>query len=278
MYYPLVGEWFFNVFRERFKFMLMPESEDSDDLRSITQEEYILLFEEQFKFKGYIESLLSTLRNFNMFSLLEMYSRVGELQKPVLVIWGKLDGVVPYSASSNLKQTIPHAKLVVIDPREVELTRSADIWIRPVPGTEPYVLAAVLRLVHEKLLAQSHPVSEIAGYKEFVESIQQVDISHVVELTKVPAMQLEALAECYADRSSPASVLYAFDNIALANQMVCDEFIADLVLLSGQLGQSGSGVFPLRSGANDQGAIDINRGFSVGASTCLLYTSDAADE
>ena len=65
------------------------------------------------------------------------------------------------------------AKLVVIDPREVELTRSADIWIRPVPGTEPYVLAAVLRLVHEKLIAQSHPVSGIAGYKEFVESIQQ---------------------------------------------------------------------------------------------------------
>ena len=47
--------------------------------------------------------------------------------------------------------------------------------------------------MHEKLIAQSHPVSEIAGYKEFVESIQQVDISHVVELTKVPAMQLEAL-------------------------------------------------------------------------------------
>ena len=48
--------------------------------------------------------------------------------------------------------------------------------------------------------------------------------------------------------------------------MVCDEFIADLVLLSGQLGQSGSGVFPLRSGANDQGAIDINRGFTDGSS------------
>ena len=122
MYYPLVGEWFFNVFRERFKFMLMPESEDSDDLRSITQEEYILLFEEQFKFKGYIEALLSTLRNFNLFSVLEMYSRVGELQKPVLVIWGKLDGVVPYSGSRNLKQTIPHAELVVIEEGTHDIT------------------------------------------------------------------------------------------------------------------------------------------------------------
>ena len=159
------------------------------------------------------------------------------------------------------------AKLVVIDPREIELTRSADIWIRPVPGTEPYVLAAVLRLVHEKLISQNKPVSEILGYEEFLKSIQEVDINDVVELTKVPAMQLQALAEAYADRSSPASVLYAFDNITLSNQIVCDEYIADLVLLSGQIGQSGSGVFPLRSGANDQGAIDIKSGFSDTASS-----------
>ena len=114
MYYPLIGEWFFNVFRDKFKEMLMPESEDSNDKRAITQEEYKLLFSEQFKYRGYIEALLSTLRNFNLFNVLNMYSRIGKSQKPVLAIWGKLDGVVPFSGSKYLEEAIPHVDLVII--------------------------------------------------------------------------------------------------------------------------------------------------------------------
>ena len=122
MYYPVIGEWFFNVFRERFKNMLMPESEVSEDSRAITQEEYQILFNEQFQYKGYIEALLSTLRNFNLFSVLEMYSNIGESQKPVLAIWGKLDGVVPFSGSEKLKQAIPQAELVVIEEGTHDIT------------------------------------------------------------------------------------------------------------------------------------------------------------
>ena len=122
MYYPIIGEWFFNVFRERFKNMLMPESEGSEDSRAITQEEYQILFNEQFQYKGYIEALLSTLRNFNLFSVLEMYSSIGQTQKPVLAIWGKLDGVVPFSGSEILKQAIPRAELVVIEEGTHDIT------------------------------------------------------------------------------------------------------------------------------------------------------------
>jgi len=122
MYYPLIGEWFFNIFRGRFKNMLMPESEDSKDSKAITQEDYQVLFSEQFQYKGLIEALLSTLRNFNLFSVLEMYSNIGESQKPVLAIWGKLDGVVPFSGSEKLKQVIPQAELVVIEEGTHDIT------------------------------------------------------------------------------------------------------------------------------------------------------------
>ena len=122
MYYPFLGEWFFNVFRGKFKNMLMPETEESEDLRAISQEEYKMLFTSQFKYKGYIEALLSTLRNFNLFNTLDMYSRIGETQKPVLAIWGKLDGVVPFSGSELLLQTIPHSKLIVIEEGTHDIT------------------------------------------------------------------------------------------------------------------------------------------------------------
>ena len=122
MYYPLIGEWFFNVFRERFKNMLMPESGDSQDLKAINQKEYEMLFSKQFQYKGYIEALLSTLRNFNLFSVLEMYSVIGKNEKPVLAIWGKLDGVVPFSGSKKLKQSIPQVELFIIEEGTHDIT------------------------------------------------------------------------------------------------------------------------------------------------------------
>ena len=81
-----------------------------------------MLFDMQFQYRGYIEALLSTLRNFNMFSVLNMYSRVGEIQKPVLAIWGRLDGVVPFSGSEHLKKSIPHAELFVIEEGTHDIT------------------------------------------------------------------------------------------------------------------------------------------------------------
>ena len=122
MYYPLIGGWFFNVFRNRFKNMLMPESGDSEDVKAINQKEYEILFTEQFQYEGYIEALLSTLRNFNLLSVLEMYSSIGKTQKPVLAIWGRLDGVVAFSGSEQLKQSIPHAELIVIEEGTHDIT------------------------------------------------------------------------------------------------------------------------------------------------------------
>ena len=93
-----------------------------NSLADFKDEEYKILFSEQFQYKGFIEALLSTIRNFNLFSVLEMYSSIGETQKPVLAIWGKLDGVVPFSGSEKLKQAIPQAELVVIEEGTHDIT------------------------------------------------------------------------------------------------------------------------------------------------------------
>ena len=122
MYYPIIGEWFFNVFNYRFQNLLMPETEKSNDERSISQKEYKRLFQEQFKYRGCIESLLSTIRNFDMFSTLEMDTRLGERDNPVLVIWGKQDGVVSFSGTENLKKVLPQAELVSIEDGTHDIT------------------------------------------------------------------------------------------------------------------------------------------------------------
>jgi CTP synthase (UTP-ammonia lyase) len=64
-------------------------------------------------FKGFIHALLSTARNFNLFSTQEMFGKVGNLNKPTLTIWGTDDGVVPFKGSEELMLHLPQYKLFI---------------------------------------------------------------------------------------------------------------------------------------------------------------------
>ena len=73
-------------------------------------------------FKGFTESLLSTVRSFNLFDAREMYSSLGDKDIPSLVIWGTNDGVVPYDGSLLLKKSIPQVTLETIDEGTHDIT------------------------------------------------------------------------------------------------------------------------------------------------------------
>ena len=79
------------------------------DPLSINEEEFLENFNKQLMFKGFTESLLSTVRNFNLLDCRRMYKDVGNLNIPTFVAWGKIDGIVPYNSSKNLKECIPHS-------------------------------------------------------------------------------------------------------------------------------------------------------------------------
>ena len=113
---PLFGDWFWHVFNHRiYGVGRMSETVGSDDPLSINEEEFLTNFNNQLLYKGFTESLLSTVRNFNLFNAEEMYSRIGSMKIPTLAIWGKLDGVVPYDGSLLLKKSIPQVTLETID-------------------------------------------------------------------------------------------------------------------------------------------------------------------
>lgn len=77
--------------------------------------EMIGKFEAQFQYRGYLESILSTMRNYPMYDLSEEYESVGRLGIPTFAIWGIDDQVVPFSTSENVKKAIPHIKLFPIE-------------------------------------------------------------------------------------------------------------------------------------------------------------------
>ena len=121
---PLVGEWFLNVFGSRLFFQGNEEkSEPSrEDPLALSKKEFIKKVEIQMQYKGFINALLSTARNFNFFSTQEMFGDVGNLNKPILTIWGTEDEVVPFMGRKELTNYIPQSELLVLEGGKHDIT------------------------------------------------------------------------------------------------------------------------------------------------------------
>jgi formate dehydrogenase alpha subunit len=149
------------------------------------------------------------------------------------------------------------AKLVVIDPREVELTRYADLWLRPVPGTELLLLGGILKSILEQGLERTEWIEENCEDPATLHyALRAVEIDEVVQATNVSN---DAIAEAARLFGGPANgaVVYSLDNIPQELQRDCVLALTDLVLLTGNLGKSGAGIYPMRPGTNEQGAWDV---------------------
>lgn len=67
------------------------------------------------KIKGFKRAILSTIRSGMLESFLETYQRVGRLNKPTLLFWGRNDTTVPFAHSQILRAAIPHAQFHAIE-------------------------------------------------------------------------------------------------------------------------------------------------------------------
>ena len=121
---PLVGDWFLNVFGSRLVFQGNEEKGEPprEDPLALSKKEFIKKVEIQMQYKGFINALLSTARNFNFFSTQEMFGDVGNLNKPILTIWGTEDEVVPFMGRKELTNYIPQSELLILEGGKHDIT------------------------------------------------------------------------------------------------------------------------------------------------------------
>ena len=148
-------------------------------------------------------------------------------------------------------------KLIVIDPREVELTRYAYLWLKPRPGTELLLLGGLLKSIVEQGLVQEEWVAEhCQGKEEMIEALKALDLDEFAEQCGVKREDIEEAARTYA-ASGPSAIIYALDNIPADLHRHCVYALSDMALLTGNLGKPSAGLYPLRPGTNEQGAYDM---------------------
>jgi len=158
----------------------------------------------------------------------------------------------------QIKQAVKKGgKLIVIDPRHIDLCDIADIWLCHCPGTDVALLMGMLRVIVDEGLADQQFVAErCENFDEFKASLSEFDLPSVSGITGVPAQDIAAAARMYA-RNSPASILYCMGLTQHTHGTDNVLGVANLAMITGNIGKPSSGVNPLRGQNNVQGACDM---------------------
>jgi formate dehydrogenase alpha subunit len=148
------------------------------------------------------------------------------------------------------------AKLIVIDPRQVEMTDFATLWLRQRPGTDVALWQAMAHVVvHEKLYDEAFITTRTEGFNEYVESLEDATPEWAEAITGVPAEDIREAARLYAKAGSAA--VYWGMGISQSTHGTDNTLgIANLALMCGHLGKPGGGLNPLRGQNNVQGCSD----------------------
>ncbi len=149
------------------------------------------------------------------------------------------------------------AKLIVADPRKIDITEFATLHIRQRPGTDVALINGLMYIILEKGLENRAFIAErTEGFEEFKATVLQYPPEKVAQITRVPIEQLYQAAEIMA-QNSPMAVMWAMGitQHIVGVRNVMD--LANLQMLLGNIGVSGGGVNPLRGQNNVQGACDM---------------------
>jgi formate dehydrogenase alpha subunit len=163
----------------------------------------------------------------------------------------------PVIALEVKKAVAKGGKLIVANPREIDLCRIADIWLRHRPGTDvPLMMGMAKVIVDEGLLDNDFIDKRCVEFEEFKDSLKNFELDKVSEITGVPAADITQAARLYAT-NSPASILYCMGITQHSHGTDNVLATANLAMLTGNVGKRAAGVNPLRGQNNVQGACDL---------------------
>src|ERR1700676_2151908 len=147
-------------------------------------------------------------------------------------------------------------KLIVIDPRRSELSRTAYRYLQFKPDTDVALLNAMMHVIIEENLVDAKFIADRPlGYAELVKNIQGYSPELMAPICGVAAETIREVARLYA--TSPASMILwgmgISQHIHGTDNARC---LIALALMTGQIGRPGTGLHPLRGQNNVQGASD----------------------
>jgi formate dehydrogenase alpha subunit len=148
------------------------------------------------------------------------------------------------------------AKLIVVDPRRVEMVNYAALWLPEKPGTDVPVFSAMAHvIIKERLYNQDFIERRTEGFTEFVSSMEKFTPAYAEAISGVDRHLIVDAARMYATAKN-AAIYWALGIPEHSHGTDNAMSLIHLALLTGHIGRQGTGLNPLRGQNNVQGASD----------------------
>ena len=150
-----------------------------------------------------------------------------------------------------------NSKLIVIDPRKLELCDFATLWLPLKPGTNVPVFSAMAHMIiKEGLVNQEFVYERTSGYEDFVQSVEKFTPEYAEMVSGVDRQLIVQAARLYANAERGA-IYWGMGISQLSHGTASALSLVHLAFLTGHIGKEGTGLNPLRGQNNVQGASDM---------------------
>jgi formate dehydrogenase alpha subunit len=188
-----------------------------------------------------------------------MTNSIGDLALAdvALVIGSNTTEAHPIIGNELTKAARRGLKIIVADPREIRLVRQSTSWLQLRPGTNVALINAMMRVILDEGLENREFIEQrTEGFEALESLLLALDLDAMAEACGVPLDHIRAAAIAYA--SAPAAtILYSMGVTQHSSGTEQVRAVANLAMITGQIGRPGTGVNPLRGQNNVQGACDL---------------------
>jgi formate dehydrogenase alpha subunit len=158
----------------------------------------------------------------------------------------------------QMKQAVEKygAKLIVVDPRRIELVNYATIWLPEKPGSDVAIYSAMAHVILKENLYNKQFVKErTENFEAFAASIEKFTPEYAETISGVDRELIVQAARLYGGAKN-AAIYWALGIPEHTHGTANALSLINLALLTGQIGRQGTGLNPLRGQNNVQGASD----------------------
>jgi predicted molibdopterin-dependent oxidoreductase YjgC len=149
------------------------------------------------------------------------------------------------------------AKLIVVDPRRIELAKHAHIYVQPKNGTDVAWINAIINVIISEGLYNERFIKErTENFQQLKEVVKEYTPEVAEKITSVPKEKITKIAHLYAEANS-AMIIYSMGITQHTSGVDNVKSLANLAMVTGKVGTVGSGLSPLRGQNNVQGACDM---------------------
>ncbi len=180
-----------------------------------------------------------------------------QLTDCMLVIGANVTSGHPVTGAKIKQRAMKGKTLIVIDPRETELVKYADHFLQLRPGTNVAVLNMMFYyIISDSLVDESFVDQRTEGFLDFKNEILNIDLDKLEKVSGVPREKVRAAAKAYA--AAPNAMSFHGLGVTEHSQGTFTVMqIANLAMITGNIGRPGVGVNPLRGQNNVQGSADM---------------------